>query len=330
MNFYRLLMIMITFAVSQPVFAEVNVYTSRNEHLVKPVFEQFEKETKIKVKYLTDNALPLIERIKSEGKAPKADVLLTVDAGVLWYAGQQGVLQSLDSKTLATNIPKHLRDPKNQWFGYSVRARTIVYSTKRVKPEELSTYEDLGSSKWKKRLCLRTSKKIYNQSLAAMLISTHGEKKAEEIVSSWVGNLATKVFSNDTRLLEAIAAGQCDVGIVNTYYLGRILKEKPDFPVAIFWPNQKTEGVHVNVSGAGLVKGAKNSKDAKVLLEWLSTPKAQSMFADVNFEYPVNPNVKANSLVVNWGDFKQNLINVSKAGELQAEAVKMMDRAGYK
>ena len=309
---------------------EVVVYSARAEQLIKPMFDAFTKETGVPVKFITDKEGPLMERLKAEGKNTPADVLLTVDAGNLWQAANEGLLQPVQSAVLDKNIPAHLKDPNNQWFGLSVRARTIVYNTKKLKPADLSTYEDLASPKWKGKLCLRTSKKVYNQSLVAMMIAEKGEAETEKIVRGWVANLATDVFPDDTKLMEAIAAGQCDVGIVNTYYYGRLLEKKPDLALALFWPNQQTTGVHVNVSGAGVVKHARNVKGSVQMLEWFSSEQGQKMFADLNLEYPANPAYKPDPLVANWGSFKQNLINVAKAGELQAAAVRLMDRARYK
>jgi len=248
----------------------------------------------------------------------------------LWHAAKQGVLQPVSSEILASNIPSHLRDPENKWFGLSLRARTIVYSTKRVQSDELSTYEDLSKAEWKERLVLRTSKKVYNQSLVAMLIKEHGEDETTKIVKGWVDNLAAPPFSNDTKVMEAIIAGQGDVGIVNTYYFGRLAKKDPTIPIALFWPNQSAGGVHVNVSGAGVVAASNNKAAAVALLEWLSTKKAQQIFADVNLEYPVHPDVRVNSIVASWGSFKQNQINLKNAGEKQAAAIQLMDRVGYK
>lgn len=309
---------------------EVVVYSARNEQLIKPLFDAYTKETGVQVKFITDKEGPLLQRLKAEGANTPADMLITVDAGNLWEAAREGLLKPVQSGVLNSNIPAHLRDPGNQWFGLSVRARTIFFNTQKVKPADLSSYEDLGSAKWKDRLCLRTSKKVYNQSLVAMMIAEHGEAKAEQTVKSWVSNLATDPFPDDTKMLEAIAAGQCDVGIANTYYYGRLMEKKPELPLGIFWPNQKTNGVHVNVSGAGVTKHAKHPQAAQKLLEWLSSDKAQNLFADVNLEYPANPKIKVDPVVANWGTFKQNVVNVSKAGELQAAAVKLMDRAGYK
>ncbi len=309
---------------------ELVVYSARNEQLIRPLFEAYRAETGTTIRFITDKAGPLLQRLKAEGASTRADMLITVDAGNLWRASQEGVLQSVKSRLLRRNIPSHLRDPQNRWFGLSVRARTIVYSTQRVKPKELSTYENLATANWKGRLCLRTSKKVYNQSMVAMMLARLGEHTTEKIVRGWVTNLATDVFSNDRAVIKAIDAGQCDVGIINTYYYGRLKRKKPDLAVAIYWPNQKDRGVHVNISGAGVTRHAKHPKAAIRFLEWLSTRPAQELFANANLEYPANPNVKANPLVNAWGNFKQDRLNVSRAGELQGRAVMLMDRAGYR
>jgi len=309
---------------------EVVVYSARNEQLIKPLFDAYTKQTGVNVKFVTDKEGPLMERLKAEGANTSADVFITVDAGNLWQAANQGLLQAVNSPILNANIPAHLRDPKNMWVGLSVRARTIFYNTQKVKPEDLSSYEDLADAKWKGRLCLRTSKKVYNQSLTAMMIEEHGESRTEQIIKGWVNNLATDVFPDDTKMLEAVGAGQCDVGIANTYYYGRLMDKNPKLPVAVYWANQKTKGVHVNVSGAGITRHAKNPAGAQKLIEWLSSDKAQNLFTDLDMEYPANPAIKPHAKLLAWGTFKQNLINVTKAGELQANAVKLMDRAGYK
>jgi iron(III) transport system substrate-binding protein len=329
-SFSALLGVALFALAAQALADEVVVYSARNEQLIKPLFDAYTRETGVAVKFVTDKEGPLMARLKAEGKNTPADLFMTVDAGNLWEAAREDSLKPVQSKVLTVNIPAHLRDPGNQWFGLSVRARTIFFNNQKVKPAELSTYEDLGSPKWKGRLCLRTSKKVYNQSLVAMMIAEHGEARAEQVVKSWVANLAADPFPDDTKMLEAIAAGQCDVGIANTYYFGRLVEKKPGLPLGIFWPNQKQNGVHVNVSGAGITKYAKHEKQAIKLLEWLSSEKAQNLFADVNLEYPANPAVKPDPVVAAWGTFKQNPVNVAKAGELQAAAVKLMDRAGYK
>ncbi|MAR89718.1 MAG: extracellular solute-binding protein [Pseudomonadota bacterium] len=309
---------------------EIVVYSSRKEHLVKPLFDRFTEETGIELSYITDSDGPLLARLEAEGERTPADLLITVDAGNLWQAAKQGLLQPVESQVLEDNVPAQFQDPENRWFGLSVRARTIVYSTERVKPETLSTYENLSTGDWEGRLCLRTSKKVYNQSLVATLIERHGAERTQQIVEGWVDNLATDVFPNDTSLMEAIVAGQCDVGIVNTYYFGRLQKDNPHIPLALFWPNQQTSGVHVNISGAGVTAHAKHPKLALQLLEWLSEGEAQAMFAGLNMEYPVNPEVAVDPLVKTWGEFKADDLNVAVAGKRQVEAIKLMDRAGYR
>lgn len=313
-----------------PSSGELVVYSARVEALIKPILDRYTAETGTQVRFVTDDAGPLIERLNAEGANTPADILLTVDAGELWFAAERGLLQRVDSPVLAASIPENLRDPGNRWFGFSLRARTIAYSSERVDPAMLGSYADLADPKWRGRLCLRTSKQIYNQSLVAMLIAEFGEPRTEEIVRGWVANLATDVFSSDVKLLEAIAAGQCDVGLVNTYYYGRILREQPEFPVKLFWADQSGSGVHVNVSGAGVTAHARHAAEARRFLEWLAGAEAQGLFARVNLEFPVSPAVELDPIVATWGPFKQNPISVAKAGELQADAVRLMDRAGYR
>lgn len=309
---------------------EVVVYSSRNEQLIKPLFDLFTKETGTKVSFITDAEGPLIARLEAEGQRTPADLLMTVDAGNLWLAADKGLLRPTKSKVLESIVPEQYQDSQNRWFGLSLRARTIVYSTERVKPADLSTYEDLADPKWKGRLCLRTSKKVYNQSLVATLIERLGEPATEKVVKGWVSNLAAPVFANDTALIEAIMAGQCDVGIVNTYYFGAIQHQKGDqIPVRLFWPNQETSGVHVNISGAGVTAHAKNPQGAQQLLEWLAKRKAQEILAGINMEYPVNDATRWDPVVASWGKFKADELNVEVAGKRQIEAVKLMDRAGY-
>ena len=267
--------------------AEITVYSSRKEHLIKPLFDAFTDQTGIEIQYITDKAGPLMERLKAEGKTTRADMFMTVDAGVLWKASQEGLLRSIESPQLESAIPSHLRSLNNDWFGLSVRARTIVYSTERVKPEELSTYEALADSRWKGRLCLRTSKKIYNKSLLATMIDTLGEQQTEAVVKGWVNNLATPPHAKDSQAMDAVLAGQCDVTLVNTYYFGRLLNKNPDAKLAIFWPNQEGQGVagrgvHVNISGAGITRHAKNPAAAQKLLEWLASEEAQGDWPPVS------------------------------------------------
>ncbi|MFB4392779.1 MULTISPECIES: extracellular solute-binding protein [unclassified Pseudomonas] len=317
------------FAGTASAADEVVVYSSRIDELIKPVFDAYTAKTGVKIKFITDKEAPLMQRIKAEGQNGVADLLLTVDAGNLWQAEQMGILQPLKSDVIDKNIPAQYRASSHEWTGLSLRARTIVYSTERVKPSELSTYEALADKQWEGRLCLRSSKKVYNQSLTATLIESHGEAKAEQVVKGWVNNLSTDPFSDDTAVLLAIEAGQCDVGLVNTYYYGRLHKEKPSLPVKLFWPNQADRGVHVNLSGIGLTKHAPHPEAAKKLVEWLTSVEAQNLFADINQEFPANPQVKPSAEVAAWGSFKADSIPVEVAGKRQAEAIRLMDRAGW-
>ena len=309
---------------------DITVYSSRKEHLIQPLFEQFTKQTGIEVNYLTGSGGDLIERLKLEGSNTPADMFMTVDAGDLWYAGTQNIFQSVNTETIKSNIPSYLRDPKGLWTGLSVRARTIVYSKERVNPSQLSTYSNLASSNWNKKLCLRTSKKIYTKSLVASIIHNQGEEKASQVISGWVNNLAAVPNAKDSHVMNAIIAGQCDVGLVNTYYYGQLIEKTPDAPVKLFWANQETTGVHVNVSGAGVTKHASNPSGATQLLEWLSSAEAQAIYGSLNKEYPANQNIDSDEIVSSWGSFKQDKMNLSIAGILQADAVKLMQRLGYK
>ena len=308
---------------------EVVVYSSRIDELIKPVFDAYTAKTGVKVKFITDKEAPLMQRIKAEGQNATADLLLTVDAGNLWQAEQMGILQPITSTVIDSNIPAQYRASSHQWTGLSLRARTIAYASERVKPQELSTYEALADKQWEGRLCLRTAKKVYNQSLTATLIETHGADKTEQILKGWVNNLSTDVFSDDIAVLQAIDAGQCDVGIVNSYYYGRLHKQKPDLGVKLFWPNQGDRGVHVNLSGIGLNKYAPHPQAAIALVEWMTGAQAQEIFAGVNQEFPANPAVAPSAEVASWGEFKADTLPVEVAGKRQAEAIRLMDRAGW-
>lgn len=311
-------------------FAKIVIYSARQEQLMKPLIDAYVAETGTTIELITGKEDELLQRLKEEDVHSPADLFIMPDAGNLWKAAREGLLSQVYSPVLRSNIPIHLRDRNRRWFGLSVRARTIVYNTKKVRPAELSTYEDLANSKWRGRLCLRTSKKVYNQSLVAMMIARLGQQEVESIIRSWVRNLATDVFTSDTKVLEAVAAGQCDIGIVNTYYFGRLMKKNPSLPLSLFWPNQKEgRGVHVNVAGAGVTKYSKNGKEAVAFLEWLSSFKAQRLFADANMEWPANPQVPPHPQVAAWGAFKQDTINVAHAGRLAVTATLLMERVGY-
>ncbi len=319
-----------TSETQQDVADKVVVYTSRQPHLIEPLFARYTEQTGVAVEFTSANEAALIERMAAEGEQTPADVFITVDAGNLWFASERNLLQSIQSPELDERVPAALKDADNEWFGLSVRARTLMYHPDRVDPATLSTYEDLADPKWAGRLCLRTSRKVYNQSMVAMLIEHHGEDQAQAIVEGWVANLATNPFSSDTQLIEAIEAGQCDVGIANTYYLGRKLLDDPDYPVELFWANQDSTGVHVNISGAGLVRHAPRPEQGQRLIEWLASAEAQGEFAERNLEFPVDPTVDISPIVAQWGDFQADETPLVIAGERQAQAVQLMDRAGYR
>ena len=309
--------------------AELVVYTERKEPLVKPIFDRYTRETGTTVRILSDGAPVLIERLAAEGANTRADLFISVDAGSLWQAAERGLLAPLSSPALDAAVPANLRDPQGRWFALSQRARTIVYSTERVKPAELSTYEDLAGPEWKGRLCLRSAKKVYNQSLVATMIERLGAARTEEVVRGWVANLATPPFSDDRLLAQAVAAGQCDVGIVNTYYFGRLHKQQPGLKAKLFWPNQSDRGVHVNLSGAGVTQHAPHAEAAQKLLEWMTGEEAQGLFAGLNQEFPANPKIAPSEEVAAWGSFKADSIPLEVAGKRQAEATMLMDRAGW-
>ncbi len=287
---------------------EVVVYSARIEVLLKPLFDTFTEKTGLQVRYFTASENELFERLKAEGADTPADVLMTVDVGNLWLAEQAGLLQGFSSETIDNNIPPHLRAKDNAWVGLSIRARPIMYSTERVQPSELSTYEALGDPKWQGRLCFRTSKKVYTQSLVATMIKTLGEERTEGILRRWMAT-QPRIFDSDSKLLEAIAAGQCDVGMANTYYLARLQAKDAKFLVAVFWPNQADRGVHINISGAGVTKSAKHREHAIKLIAFLSSIEAQRLYADANYEHrqpcPPRPQLRRRSLHSAYGALRQ-------------------------
>jgi len=306
----------------------VNIYTARH-YGVEKVFEEFTRETGIAVRFTTGSDAVLRERVKAEGSYTPADIYLAVDAGNLWLAAQDGLLSPVDSEVLATNIPEALRDPENRWFGLTQRVRTIMYHPDRVSAEELSSYEALADPKWRGRLVLRPATHAYTQSLTASLIAAHGRERAGEIVRGWVANQPTLIDS-DTRILETLAAGQGDVAIANHYYLGRLLEANPDFPVRLFWANQEDRGAHVNISGAGVTAHAPNRDNAIALLEWLSSPRGQKLFADTNHEFPANPTVEPHPIIAGFGVYFADPLDKAEYGRLQVEAIKLLDEAGYR
>jgi len=304
----------------------INIYTSRH-YGVEPVFERFTEETGIEIRFTTGSDALLRERLKAEGANTPADMYIAVDAGNLWLAAEDGLLASLDNEVLFNNIPENLRDEQGRWFGLTKRVRTLMFNPERVTAEELSTYEDLADPRWQGRLAMRPSTHSYTQSLVSSLIAAHGVERAEEIVAGWAANNPVYIDS-DTRLLEALAAGEADVAITNHYYLGRLLEANPDFPIQIFWTNQNDRGAHVNISGAGVTAYAPNHDNAVKLLEWLSGDGLK-MFASTNHEFPANPNVPAHPIIVEFGEYLADPLPKSEYGRLQSEAVMLLNRAGY-
>ncbi|PLT32861.1 Fe(3+) ABC transporter substrate-binding protein [Bacillus sp. V5-8f] len=315
---------------------EVNLYTSRHYETDDALYAEFTKQTGIKVNVVKGEENELIERLSREGAATQGDLFLTSDAGRLHWAKEKNLLQSVESKTLSENVPENLRDKDKEWYGLTKRARVIVYSKDRVDPKQLSTYENLTDPEWKGKVLVRPSDNVYNQSLLASFISLNGEEKAKEWAKGIVNNMARSPQGNDRDQAKAIVAGEGDVAIMNTYYVGVMLNsEDPEErkvaeQVGVFFPNQETNGTHINVSGIGLTKHAKNKENAVKLMEFLSSKEAQGKFAEANFEYPVNPEVEPSELLKSWGEFKSQDLNLSELGENNADAVKIFNEVGWK
>jgi iron(III) transport system substrate-binding protein len=304
----------------------LHVYSART-YGVESAFQQFEEETGIDVEFLNGNDAELRERLAAEGEDTEADVFITVDAANLGLAAEQGLFAPVESPGLEEAVPENLRDPQDRWFGLAQRSRALVYNPEAVSPEELSTYAALGEPQWRDRVCMRGSTSSYTQSLVASLIANEGYDRALEIVSSWVDN-GVQIINNDVEILETIAAGGCDVGITNHYYLARKLNEDPSFPVAIFWPNQETTGAHVNISGAGVTRHADSPELARRFLEWLATD-GQEPLVRGSFEYPVNDAVEPDALLEQFGEFRPDPVNVGELGRFNADALRLMQEAGY-
>jgi iron(III) transport system substrate-binding protein len=315
---------------------EVNLYSARQEALIKPLLDRFSAATGIKVNLVSAKADALLQRLKSEGRNSPADVLLTVDAGNLHAAQAAGVLQPVRSRVLEEAIPATYRDPAGHWFGLSLRARPVMYVKGRVDPAELSTYEALAEPKWKGRICIRSSDNVYNQSLVGAMIATRGEAATETWASGFVANFARKPQGGDRDQLKAAVAGQCDIAIANTYYLAQMLESaKVDEKavaekIGVFWPNQAERGVHVNISGAGVTAAAPNRDNAVRLLEFLAGAEAQQWYAETNQEYPVRGGIALSATLRGFGEFRADNVNMAKLGEFNAAAVRLMDRAGWR
>jgi len=315
---------------------EVNVYTHRHYKADQELFAQFEKETGITVNVVNAKADELMQKMSLEGAQSPADVLITVDAGRLVRAKNKGLLQSASSVFLNKTIPSHLKDADNHWFALTKRARVIVYNPEKVKAEELSSYEALTDKKWKNKILIRSSDNIYNQSLLASIIANNGEEKASEWTKGIVANMARSPKGNDRDQVKAVVAGEGDIAIVNTYYIGKLLNSKnPDEVIAgkgikVFFPNQNNRGTHINVSGAGVAKYAPNKEHAIKFIEFLASKKSQEIFAKANYEYPVNKEVVSSKLLKSWGEFKEDTLSLTKLGENNKKAVIIFDESSWK
>lgn len=315
---------------------EVNLYSARKENLIKPLLDRFTEETGIRVNLVTGKADALLQRLQSEGRNTPADMLITTDAGRLHRAKEAGVTQAVESALLTKQVPSSFRDPEGHWFGLSLRARPILYVKERVDPTLLSTYEALADTAWKGRICIRSSGNIYNQSLIASMIAANGLEATENWARALVKNFARPPKGGDRDQIKAAAAGICDIAIANTYYLAGMLTSKDAVQreaagkLAVFWPNQNGRGVHMNVSGVAVTKAANNRENAIKLLEFLVSEQAQSWYAESNGEYPVRSSVAPSELLKSWGEFKLDTLNLDRLGELNPEAVRLMDRAGWK
>jgi iron(III) transport system substrate-binding protein len=323
-------------ACQQQANQEVNLYSARQEALMKPLLDAFTNETGIKVNLISSNADALLSRIQSEGKNSPADVLLTSDAGRLHRAKSAGIFAEVKSDILDSAIPSQYRDPQNQWFGLSVRARPIML-TDAATQMQITRYEDLADPLLAKQICIRSSGNIYNQSLVAATIEANGDVSTETWAKGLVANFARSPQGGDRDQIKAAAAGQCSVVVANTYYLANMLSDKdnPDdvkaaSKITVIWPNQEGRGTHVNVSGAGVLKTAPNQDNGIKLIEFLVSDTAQKLYAEVNFEYPVKTSIELHPILKSWGLFKADSLPLSKLGENNSDAVKLMDRAGWK
>jgi iron(III) transport system substrate-binding protein len=318
------------------VSAEVNVYSGRKEALIKPILDEFSKQTGIKVNLITGDADALISRIKSEGQFSPADVLISADVGRLVRAKQLGITQANADEVIIANVPAYLRDEELHWTALTLRARPIMYAKGRVDPASLSTMQALTNKEWKNRICIRSSNNIYNQSMISGMIQTQGEAKTLDWAKGLVANFARTPKGGDRDQIKAVVAGECDVAIANTYYLAGMLNaddeatRKTAQQVAVFWPDQDTIGTHVNISGVSIAKYANNLGSAKTLIRFMLTDEAQVWYAETNHEYPVKAGIKWSQTLQDMGTFKAQEVSLAKVGETNAKALMLMDRAGWR
>ena len=307
--------------------ADVVVYNGRSQYGDEQAFKAFEDNRGLELELRGGTAPELFERLESEGEDTPADLLVTTDLANLWRAKEAGLLEAVSSPALEQQVPAEFRDPDNQWWGLSLRIRTPMRSTD-VPADAVTSYEDLGDPRWKGKLCLRTSNNEYNQSFVADRIAKQGEEDTRALLESWMAN-DPQILGSDVDVLESIAAGRCDVGLTNHYYLGRILAEDPDFAVAPAWPDQDGAGAHTNLSGVGLVKGSAHRDDTVALMEHLTAPEAQKLIVE-NSEFAVNPEVGPAEHLADWAGVKKDPIDVARAGELLPDAVALMQEVGWR
>jgi iron(III) transport system substrate-binding protein len=316
---------------------ELNLYTARHYQTDEALYSNFTKATGIRVNRIEGGEDALFERIKAEGASSPADVFLTVDAGRLWRADEAGVFAKVESPVLEKRIPTQYRDPQGKWYGFSARARLIVYNKDAVKQGEIRNYEDLADPRWKGKVCVRSSGHPYQLSLIASVLAHDGPEKTDAWLKGLASNLARDPKGGDTDQIKAVAVGECDVALTNQYYLVRLMRsQKPEDKAIVakigwVWPNQDNRGVQMNISGGGMLKNAPHKEAAVKFLEYLASDEAQRYFADGNNEWPVVPGVKiTNADLDRLGEFKADTLNVGLLGRNQAAAQRAADRAGYK
>jgi len=315
---------------------EVNLYSARQEDLIRPLLDRFTQATGIAVHLVTADADPLLQRLQAEGADTPADVFLTTDVGRLDRAVAVGVLGKVVDPALNALVPEAYRHPDGRWYGLSLRARVIAYARDRVKPAELSTYADLAAPRWKGKICVRSSQHVYNQSMVASFIAHQGVDITERWAKGLVANLGREPKGGDRDQIKAVAAGQCDLALINSYYIaGMIQSAEPAereavARVGLFWPDQQGYGVHVNLSGAGIVKGAKHPVEAHRLLSFLLSEEAQRWYAEHNNEFPVRPGVPVSEALKGFGPFKADMLKLSALATYSTEAARLMDRVGWK
>ena len=317
---------------------EVNLYSQRHYAVDELQYENFTKLTGIKVNVTKANADELIQRLKNEGEKTEADLFITVDVGKLWQAGDMGLLQKINSDIINPNINPSLLDKNNYWVPVTYRSRILVYSNERVNKSELSSYEDLANDKWKDRILVRSSSNSYNQALMSSLVANLGIEETQKWSAAIVKNFARNPKGNDRDQVKAIAAGQGDVAIVNSYYIGLLLSSqneeelKAGKSVSVFFPNQaeNQRGAHINVSGIALTKNSSNRENAIKLIKYLQTDEAQKTYVDNTYEYSVNPSISPNEIVRGWGDFKMDDLDLNLLGSKRDEAIRIFDKSGWK